>query len=276
MSDFLLYPSFILLGLGVGTLGTIIGVGGGFILMPVLLILYPNEPSAYLTATSLAVVFFNALSGTAAYSSQKRIDYRSGLIFAGAGIPGTIVGALSTDLVPRDAFNGIFGAVLIAGALFLMLRPHGRKENQENLPLPSLTVRSFTDSQGNVHTYSFKLRTGIIISLFVGILSSFLGIGGGIIHVPAMVYLLNFPVHIATATSIFMLAIMSLSGAVTHIVDGTLNHGFANIFCLAVGVICGAQLGARLSKRLKGRGIILVLSSVLIFVGLRFLYTAFT
>ena len=276
MLDLLLYPAFVLLGLAVGSLGSLIGVGGGFVLMPVLLTLYPNEPSAYLTATSLAVVFFNAVSGTLAFARQKRIDYRSGLTFAGAAIPGTIIGALCTDLVARNIFNAVFGVVLIAGALFLALKPHGKKEAKLDLPAPGLTTRSFIDSQGNTHTYSFRLRTGVLISVGVGVLSSFLGIGGGIIQVPAMVYLLNFPVHIATATSIFMLGIMSLSGVTTHIVSGTLDHGFAMIICLAIGVIFGAQTGARLSKRFKGRGIILVLAGVLVCVGLRFLYHAFS
>ncbi len=274
MPETILYPCFVLLGLGVGTLGTLIGVGGGFILMPVLLILYPDEPSAYLTATSLSVVFFNAVSGSLAYAKQRRIDYKSGLIFAAAAIPGTIIGALGTDLVERSTFTGIFGVVLIAGAIFLMFKPHGQKASTAAIPAPGLSHRSFTDSQGTTHTYSFKLYIGIIISVFVGVLSSFLGIGGGIIHVPALVYLLNFPVHIATATSLFMLAIMSLSGVSTHLVNGTLDHGFLMIVCLAVGVIFGAQLGAKISKKLKGRGIILVLSTVLIFVGLRFLYTS--
>ena len=275
MLQLLLYPAFVLLGLAVGTLGTLIGVGGGFVLMPVLLMLYPNEPSAYLTATSLSVVFFNAVSGSVAYARQRRIDYKSGLIFAAAAIPGTIIGASATDLVSRDTFNAVFGIALIAGATFLIFKPHGKKEAQYGLPEAGLTTRSFIDSQGNLHTYSFKLYKGVIISLFVGVLSSFLGIGGGIIHVPALVYLLNFPVHIATATSILMLAIMSFSGVCTHLVSGTLDHGFLGIVCLAAGVICGAQIGARLSKCCKGRGIILVLSFVLICVGLRFLYKAF-
>lgn len=90
------YIGLISLGFIVGTYGTLIGAGGGFVLMPILLILYPRESADRLTAISLAVVFFNALSGSGAYARMKRIDYKSGLMFAAATIPGAIIGALST------------------------------------------------------------------------------------------------------------------------------------------------------------------------------------
>ena len=70
-----------------------IGAGGGFILVPILLLVYPSENTELITSTSLAVVFFNALSGTWAYSRMKRVDYKSGIIFAIATIPGAILGA---------------------------------------------------------------------------------------------------------------------------------------------------------------------------------------
>ena len=97
------------LGLVVGMFGTLIGAGGGFILMPVLLLLHPNVSPGQLTAISLAVVFFNALSGSESYAMMKRIDYKSGLMFAAATIPGAIIGALNTTWMPRHLFNGIFG-----------------------------------------------------------------------------------------------------------------------------------------------------------------------
>ncbi len=76
--------------------GTLIGAGGGFVLMPMLLLLHPDESPAKLTAISLAVVFFNALSGSVSYAMMRRIDYKSGLMFAAATIPGAIIGALNT------------------------------------------------------------------------------------------------------------------------------------------------------------------------------------
>jgi len=76
-----------LLGVGVGAFGTLVGAGGGFILTPVLLLIYPHDSARTLTAISLAVVFFNALSGSIAYGRQRRIDYRSGLVFGAATLP---------------------------------------------------------------------------------------------------------------------------------------------------------------------------------------------
>src|SRR5690554_3005168 len=78
--DYLVWPGLVLVGLGVGVYGTIIGAGGGFLLVPLLLYLYPDLPPESVTALSLGVVFFNALSGTQAYARQRRIDYEAGLI----------------------------------------------------------------------------------------------------------------------------------------------------------------------------------------------------
>jgi len=80
---------------------------------------------------SLAVVFFNALSGSSAYARMKRIDYRSGMLFAAATVPGAILGALTTSHMHRGLFDGILGTVLVAGSIFLLLRPGGPRKPHE-------------------------------------------------------------------------------------------------------------------------------------------------
>ncbi|MGH3000420.1 MAG: sulfite exporter TauE/SafE family protein, partial [Gaiellaceae bacterium] len=92
------------IGVGVGTFGTIVGAGGGFILTPILLLLYPHDSPRTITAISLAVVFFNAASGSVAYARQRRIDYRSGVVFAIATLPGAVGGALLVGHVSRHVF----------------------------------------------------------------------------------------------------------------------------------------------------------------------------
>ncbi len=261
---------FWLIGLGaaVGAYGTLIGAGGGFVLMPILLMLHPEASPDQLTAISLAVVFFNALSGSESYAFMKRIDYKSGLIFALATIPGAIIGALNTSGVNRHLFNGIFALLLIVAAIFLSWRPHVAPRSETHVHSPH-AWRIIETADGERHYYNFNPLVGIGISLVVGYLSSFLGIGGGIIHVPALVYFLDFPVHIATATSHFVLAIMALTGTLVHIWDGSLHKGVEQTLCLAIGVLLGAPVGAQLSSRLHGPWIIRGLALALGVVGIR-------
>jgi uncharacterized protein len=265
----------IALGFGVGAYGTLIGAGGGFVLMPVLLLLYPHDSPELLTSISLAVVFFNTLSGSEAYAMMKRIDYKSGLLFAGAAIPGAVVGALNTRQVPRHLFDLIFGIVLLAAASFIAFRPQPA-EKAGKAPAASRywTSRHLIDTHGTSYDYSFNPYLGMVISLFVGYISSFFGIGGGIIHVPALTYLLCFPIHIATATSHFILAQMALAGTVVHILTGAFSHGVSKTISLAIGVLLGAQVGAHLSNRFKGVWLIRSLAMALGLVAIRILYKA--
>jgi uncharacterized membrane protein YfcA len=265
----------IALGFCTGAYGTLIGAGGGFVLMPVLLLLYPHQSPETLTSISLAVVFFNALSGTEAYAMMKRIDYKSGFMFALATIPGAIIGALQTAHVPRSLFDGIFGVLLLSAAAFLITHPNFKEKSWKKSHTHSyLITRNLVEADGSRYSYSFNPLIGVVLSCFVGYVSSFLGIGGGIIHVPALVYFLNFPVHIATATSHFMLAIMALTGTLVHILTGTFSHGVNQTLSLAIGVVLGAQLGAHVSNRIKGNWIIRSLAIALGLVGIRILMLA--
>ncbi|UWG97575.1 MAG: sulfite exporter TauE/SafE family protein [Candidatus Dehalobacter alkaniphilus] len=262
------------LGFIVGTFGTLIGAGGGFILVPVLLLLYPGKSPETITSISLAVVFFNALSGTLAYRKMKRIDYKSGLIFSAAALPGSILGAFTTSYIPRNIFDVIFGVLLLAASVFLLLRPKKESDLAKEVP-KGYMIRTLTDAEGNTYSFSYNPVVGISLSLIVGYVSSLLGIGGGIIHVPALVHLLNYPVHIATATSHFILAFMSLSGSIVHLASGILSQGMWQTIALAIGVLFGAQLGARLSKRFQGVWIIRCLAVALGLVGIRIFIMAF-
>lgn len=259
----------IALGLAVGTLGTLVGAGGGFVLVPVLLLVYPHESPEIITAISLAVVFANAFSGSVAYARMGRIDYKSGLLFALATIPGAILGALTTEWIPRKLFNGVFGALLVLAGLYLIVK-RTVDSSEGGAHDPRFMRRRIVEKNGTLHEFSYSLRLGMGVSLFVGYLSSLLGIGGGIIHVPFLVRFLNFPVHLATATSHFILAIMALAGTIVHIANGSFSpEGVARTVYLAIGVLVGAQVGAVFSNRVKGEWIIRCLAVALAFVGIR-------
>jgi uncharacterized membrane protein YfcA len=260
---------FIALGLAIGAIGTLIGAGGGFILLPVLAILSPQEPTGTLTATSLAVVAANATSGAIAYGRQGRIDLRSGTLFALATLPGSVAGALLARSIPRGPFDIAFALVLLALAVVVL-----RARAEQGPPAPEgrawgHVARELVDSAGTVHRYRVDLPLGIAISVVIGFASSLLGIGGGFIHVPALIAVLGFPVHVATATSQFVLAVMAAVGTVTHILAGDLDATWPRAALIGVGAVVGAQLGAQLSRRIEGGLIVRLLALALVIVALR-------
>jgi uncharacterized membrane protein YfcA len=258
-----------LIGFGVGAFGTLIGAGGGFILTPILLLLYPHDPPRTLTAISLAAVFFNAASGTAAYARQRRTDFRSGAVFALATLPGAVAGALAVGTVSRTVFDAIMAFVLLVLALWVI----GGERRPVLRVSGGLVQRTLVDWQGTTYDYGVPLSRGALYSVVVGFVSSFLGIGGGVIHVPLLVRALGFPTHIATATSHFVLAVMAGAGTLTHAVTGSFHHGHGlrRAGVLSLGVVVGAQIGARLSLRLAGRSIELLLAAALVALGVRLL-----
>lgn len=263
------------LGFAVGAYGTLVGAGGGFVLVPALLIIYPDEDPASITSISLAVVFFNAVSGSIAYARQHRIDYRSGLLFAAAGLPGAVAGAFLVDAVPRRLFDVIFGLTLlgIAGyTLWSVGRPQALRTPLQGSGIIRRVMPGA--SEGESFHYAYRAWHGVVIMAGIGFLSSLLGIGGGVISVPAMITVLRFPVHVAVATSQFILAFMAGEGSLVHLAKGELvGENVLRALLIAAGAIPGAQVGALLSRRLRGPVVARLLVLALVVVGARLLLT---
>lgn len=264
----------LLIGFLIGTVGTLIGAGGGFILVPLLILFHPGLSAEGITAISMAVVASNSMSGSIAYMINRRVDYKAGIIFAIATIPGSVFGVMTTKAIPRGAFDIGFGVVLIMLAVFLFVKGGKSKPVYRPAALHKGWVHNrLTDKSGEVFEYSYDVRKGTLLSVVVGYLSPVLGIGGGIIHVPAMIEWLKFPVHIATATSHFILAIMATATVITHYAGGSYDDPFVlnMVIGLVIGVIPGAQLGAVLSRKVHGKAIVRALAVCLAIVALRIL-----
>jgi uncharacterized membrane protein YfcA len=258
------------LGFVVGAFGTLVGAGGGFVLVPILLLIYPDEEAETITAISLFVVCANAVSGSIAYARQRRIDYTSGAWFAISTLPGAVLGAVVVGYIPRAAFDAIFAVTLTSLGLFLALRS-GVQQIQHPVTGRGVVGRLIRDRRGQTFGYSFQLWKGMIYSAGIGFISSLLGIGGGVIHVPVMTTVLHFPIHIATATSQFVLMFMSAQGTSVHLVTGALSvdEGLGRALLLAAGAIPGAQVGALVARRIHGQVISRALAGSLVLVGLR-------
>jgi len=265
MPDVSEFITLMLLGFGVGAYGTMIGAGGGFLLVPALLFLYPGHSPSEVTAMALTAVFFNAYGGSWAYARAGRIDYGAGLLFAVAGVPGALLGTLLVEAIPRKPFEWTFGFLLIGIGIYLALNPAKRDEAEG--PVASWETTPWSQR---------RTLAGTLGSAYLGVLSSLLGIGGGILHVPFLIRVLNFRPHTATATSHFVLAIVTFSAALAHLFSGSLTAMLAPTAFVALGVMMGAPLGAVLSNYLRGPALIRFLAAALACVGLRMIWRLVT
>jgi len=265
------------LGFGVGATGTLVGAGGGFLLVPVLLLLFPERKPETITSMSLLFVLLSSLSGTVAYARQKRIDYRTGAWLAAGTLPGAVTGAFVVSLVPRRGFEAGFATVLILLAVYLAFRrsPTGIVQPPVGR---GVSRRRLTDAYGNTFVWSMQVWKGVPLAALIAFLGAMLGIGGGVIQVPMMVVVLHFPVHIAVATSQVVVAGMAAQSTATHVLRGSLgiDETMGQALLLAVGALPGAQVGALLARRFAGAAITRVLAASVLLVGVRLAYGAIT
>ena len=169
------------LGIGVGAFGAMVGIGGGLIMVPLFMLtmMVPNGSTfnnvQEVIGTSLFGVLLNAMSGTWAYIRQQKVIFRAAIPFALATVPGAFFGSYITDYFTGRSFSLIFGTALCLLAILMYSKSKGKKATVE--------VKDYCfDGSGN------KILMGVALSFFVGFLSSILGIGGGVIHVPMLVF----------------------------------------------------------------------------------------
>jgi uncharacterized membrane protein YfcA len=256
-----------LAGLGIGILGTLIGAGGGFLIVPILVLLEPAWNTDQITAFSLAVVTANASVGALSYWWQGRVDPFTFPLYTLAAVPGSIAGAYVSAYIPRAVFDPIFGVLLIVIGGWLFVKPGSSEAGAHTGPFE----RALTDRSGRRYEWSFDPRIGFAGSVLVGFVSSIFGIGGGIIHVPLLATVLGFPAHVATATSHAVLAVTAGIATIVHVLHGDFRETWQLVLAACAGAMLGAPLGARLSTFVPGAVILRVLAAALAFVGLRLL-----
>ena len=228
------------LGFAAGILGSMIGLGGGIIVVPALTFL--GFPPTAAASNSLFAALSNAIASTISYSKQKRIEYSIGWKLGLLSIPGTILGAIiSTDAAP-NIFKILFGLVLVASAVYIFLRKRIKSGDKQ------------------LSTQMIVFAVGA--SFFAGIISSFFGIGGGIIFVPLMVVGMGMAMKRAAPTSQMILLFASLSGVITHSFLG--HPDFLQAGFLAIGSFIGGLVGARLSVEIKERYLQILVSVVIL------------
>jgi len=240
------------LGFAAGILGSMIGLGGGIIVVPILTFL--GFPPTVAASNSLFAALSNSIASTISYSRQKRIEYFLGLKLGLLAIPGTILGAIiSTDIAP-DIFKILFGFVLVASAIYIFLRK--QIESREKVISKQMIL--------------FAIGS----SFFAGIISSFFGIGGGIIFVPLMVVGMGMSMKKAAPTSQLILLFASLSGVIVHSILG--HPDFLQAGFLAIGSFFGGLVGAKLSLSIKERNLKILVSAVILIAAGKLFFDSLT
>lgn len=260
--------AYLALGTAVGTVGALLGLGGGFILVPLfMLTMLASDGSATFTTvqqvvgTSLFVVLCNALSGTWAYMRQRRICMSVAVAFALATVPGAFLGGYISQWFSGASFSITFGVTMLLLGIFMVVKSRGKRANAQ--------ADTFDPNNNSVN-----MPLGVGCSFLVGFISSILGIGGGIIHVPMMVFLLGIPPQIAVATSTFVLMVSALVGVASH---AWLGHiVWAPAIMIGLGAVIGAQIGAKIAGKSRPRYLVLALATIMFALGCQFIYSGLT
>ena len=271
--------AFLLLGLGglVGVLSGMFGVGGGFLMTP--LLFFIGIPPAVAVATEANQIVASSFSGALAHFRRKTVDLRMGLVLLAGGLVGAALGIWifnilkaqgQVDLLVRLSyvvFLGVVGALMFVESLRALLR-------SRRPPAPGAAARR--RQRGWVHTLPFKMRfrtSGLYISVIppvlvgvaVGILAAIMGVGGGFIMVPAMIYLLGMPTKVVVGTSLFQIIFVT---AFTTLLHATTNFTVDMVLAvlLLVGGVIGAQIGTQIGTRLKAEQLRILLAIMVLAV----------
>jgi uncharacterized protein len=265
------------LGLIAAILGSIMGLGGGIIIVPAMMVLagytaiLEGITPQVAVGTSLVVMIFTGLSSTLAYVKQKKVDIKSGLIFFAGSGPGALFGVWLNKDIDVSAFLIFFGGFIILVSFILMVRKYVKPIR---LAKTGGVRRTYINPAGDLIEYGYQPAVGIAIAFVVGMCSGLFGIGGGSLMVPAMLLLFGFPAHIAVATSMFLVFLSALVSSVTHIALGNVDWLYAA--ALIPGAWFGGIIGAAVNRRLKGDTVVNFLRLFLILIGIRLIYQGVT
>jgi uncharacterized membrane protein YfcA len=265
-----------LLGFVVGVPSAMVGLGGGIIIVPALIMLF-QVPAKNAIAISLVAILGTTVSSTIGYIRHKQVDYKLGLLYDILDVPGIVLGAYITTFLPQNVLAGICGAFILIITLILIRSKRKETCACESIPGESGTrewIRNGIDNKGRAVAYALRNPLLALASSFLGgLVTGLAGLGGGITDVSSMI-LLGIPTHIAVATSEFAMAITNGVGVVTH---GLLNNVLLEYAIpITIGTIIGAQIGCILAKRVKGKTIRNLLAIIAIISALRLLYFFFT
>lgn len=253
-----------------GGMGALLGLGGGMILSPALTILFGIDIK-YAIGASLISVIATSTGSAIAYIKENITNVRIGMFLEMATTIGAIVGALLAGVIPEEFLYIIFGALLVYSAINMIKNRKGSVDNTiEEDPLAERFSLSgeFYDKASNETIYykGKKVKQGFSIMVGAGVASGLLGIGSGSFKVIAMDTFMKLPLKVSSATSNFMMGVTAAASATIYFFRGDIHPLIAGP--VALGVLCGSFLGARLMQRMKTRTLRLIFIPIIVYMAI--------
>jgi len=259
-----------------GLLGSLTGLGGGVVLVP-LLTLFFKVDIRYAIGASLVSVIATSSGAAAAYVKEGFSNIRIGMFLEIATTVGALVGAFLAAVISTKALAIIFGVMLLYSA-YLSRKP--RPRDQRNLPPDPLATRlrmngDFPSEEGGTRHYNVqRVPAGFGLMFGAGALSGLLGIGSGAVKVLAMDQAMKIPFKVSTTTSNFMIGVTAAASAGVYLNRGYVDPGLA--MPVMLGVLAGSLLGARILVKAETKVLRLVFSIVIAVLGVQMLYKGLT
>ncbi|MBX3509184.1 MAG: sulfite exporter TauE/SafE family protein [Parvibaculum sp.] len=269
------------MGAAVGFLSGMFGIGGGFLMTPLLIFL--GIPPAVAVGTQATQIVASSVTGALAHFSRNSIDFKMGSVLLAGGIFGsltgiyifkllTVIGQIDLAIsVVYVGFLSVIGAMMMVESVKAIRAARG-----------GAVAARRGGHHSWIHGLPFKMRfrrsklyisviPPILVGYFVGVLSAIMGVGGGFILIPAMIYLLRMPTNVVIGTSFFQIVFVA---AVTGILHSVENQAVDIVlgFLLVVGGVIGAQYGVRMAEKLPAEQLRALLAAILLFIGLRLGY----
>ena len=268
--------AFLLLGLGglVGVLSGMFGVGGGFLMTP--LLFFIGIPPAVAVATEANQIVASSFSGVLAHVRRKTVDFRMGTVLLVGGLIGAALGVVvfnylkslgQVDLLVKLSYVVFLGAI---GGMMFVESLRAIRKSRSGVVIPTRR------KHGLAHKLPLKMRfrtsglyisviPPVIVGIVVGVLAAIMGVGGGFIMVPAMIYLLGMPTKVVVGTSLYQIIFVT---AFTTLLHATTNFTVDIVLAvlLLVGGVIGAQIGTRIGTRLKAEQLRILLAIMVLAV----------
>ena len=258
-------------GVLIGAYATAIGVGGGFLIAPLLLLRHPDADPQFVTTASLSVVAVSSGLTSVVAAWARRIDGPVAGLMAAAAVPGALLGARGTELLPRDVFAAGIAALLLALAVYLAWRPVARIAE----PVARGWHRELRDREGNVFVYRVPVLRGVFPTAGTSLISALGGIGGGVFYVPLATRLMRMPHALAMPTAHVVITTLAVVVVLFHLLSGHADEPLRDAPWLAIGMVASNPLGQRLHRRLGEGGLTRLLVAGLVVVSARTAWGAF-